>query len=167
MIRQRKRQLTQEQLDELSLDVISKLKKDERFALSSTVLLYHSLPDEVNTRHLLSETKGKRIVLPKVIDSERMVLCEYNGPDDLKEGAFHIMEPTGRLFADYSAIDLAVIPGMAFDNQGNRLGRGKGYYDRLLCQLANAYKIGICFDFQMVPYVPVETTDIKMDKVIS
>ena len=77
------------------------------------------------------------------------------------------MEPTGRSFTDYASIDLAVIPGMAFDTSGNRLGRGKGYYDRFLSLLPPyIYKIGVCFGFQMFDSIPSDTTDIRMNEVI-
>lgn len=165
-IRERKRQFTQQQLDELSLSVISKLKEHPRLQGAQTILLYYSLPDEVCTHKLIDELKDKRIILPKVIDKENMILCEYNSPADLCMGAFNIMEPAGNVFDNYDSIDLAVIPGMAFDACGNRLGRGKGYYDRMLSRLAHIYKIGICFHFQLVDNVPTEATDIKMDEII-
>ena len=76
------------------------------------------------------------------------------------------MEPDGPLFSDYDAIDVAIIPGMSFDAEGNRLGRGKGYYDRFLAQASSVYKLGICFDFQKVEHVPHTPTDIVMDEVL-
>ena len=112
---------------------------------------------------------GKKVLLPEVIDGENMVIREYTGKHDLKEGAFHIMEPIGSLFPEekYQEIHLAIIPGMAFDQQGNRLGRGKGYYDRFLQKIPQVYKIGICFPFQLVDEIPTEETDIKMDAIMS
>ena len=95
-----------------------------------------------------------------------MELRLFTGEADLRPGAFGIMEPVGQLVTDYDHIDLAVVPGMAFDACGHRLGRGKGYYDRLLPRLSHCYKIGICFDFQKVPSVPTEPTDIAMDEVL-
>ena len=87
-------------------------------------------------------------------------------PAHLSPGSFGILEPaTGSLFTDYDRIDLAVVPGMAFDRKGNRLGRGKGFYDRLL-PLLKAPKAGICFPFQLVEAVPVEPFDTPMDYVI-
>ena len=77
------------------------------------------------------------------------------------------MEPTGPLFADYSKIQLAIIPGMGFDRQGNRLGRGKGYYDRMLAKLSHAYKIGVCFPFQLFDKIPTDIYDITMDEVLT
>ena len=97
-----------------------------------------------------------------------MVIREYTGKHDLKEGAFHIMEPIGSLFPEerYHEINLAIIPGMAFDAKRNRLGRGKGYYDRFLQKIHQVYKIGICFPFQLVDEIPTEETDIKMDAIM-
>lgn len=78
------------------------------------------------------------------------------------------MEPVGSLFPqeEYDQIELAIIPGMAFDAMGHRLGRGKGYYDRLLPQLTAAYKIGVCYPFQFVSDVPSEEHDVRMNEVI-
>ncbi|MCF0205812.1 MAG: 5-formyltetrahydrofolate cyclo-ligase, partial [Bacteroidales bacterium] len=63
--------------------------------------------------------------------------------------------------------DLIIVPGVAFDRNGNRLGRGRGYYDRFLCKYPKVEKIGICFDFQLLEEIPTEPTDIRMDKVVS
>ena len=96
-----------------------------------------------------------------------MELRRYSGPADLQRGAFGIFEPTGELFTDYNTIDVAIIPGMAFDAKGHRLGRGKGYYDRFLAKLSpSTYKIGLCFSWQLVDYVPTDEHDIPMDEVI-
>lgn len=78
---------------------------------------------------------------------------------------FHILEPQGAAFTDYASVDCAIIPGMAFDAQGHRLGRGRGYYDRFLAQAADVYKLGLCFPFQLVEAVPCEATDVAMDRV--
>ncbi len=168
-IRNMKRQFTSEELGELSLTVISRLKKHYAFRNSHTVLLYYSMPDEVNTHKLVDEMilEGKKVLLPVVTDNENMEIREYHSKDDLIEGsAYHIMEPVGKRFENYKEIELAIIPGMSFDQKGNRLGRGKGYYDRFLSKIPSAYKIGICFDFQKTTEVPTEPTDIKVDEVI-
>ncbi len=170
IIRDRKRQFSPTQLGELSLPILARLSKNARFQAAKTLLLYYSLPDEVNT-HLLVEQlakSGKRVLLPVVMDGENMILREYTGAQDLQEGAFHIQEPVGKLFPEssYPQIEVAVIPGMSFDKQGNRLGRGKGYYDKFLQRLPHIYKIGVCFDFQKSEQVPTEATDIPMDEVV-
>ena len=161
-----KRQYDRQELERLSLHAVNRLMEHTEFMAARTIMLYHSLPDEVSTRIILESAMGKRILLPRVTGEGTMELCEYNGPDDLQIGAFHIMEPCGKVFDDYQSIDLAVIPGMAFDRNGNRLRRGKDYYDRFLPLIPQAYKIGICFGFQVVDEVPVSETDIRMDEVI-
>ena len=109
---------------------------------------------------------GKTILLPRVTGEGTMELHRYNGPKDMQTGAYGIMEPTGQLFTDYADIDLAIVPGVAFDHDGNRMGRGKGYYDRLLPKLANTYKIGICLPFQLVEKIPTDEHDVRMDEVL-
>ena len=147
--------------------IMQALEADMHFQKAKTVLLYHSLSDEVNTHALINKWYSQKLVLlPKVVGDELELRC-YHGTHELKKGSFGIAEPTGELFTDYDQIDFVAVPGMAFDMNGNRLGRGKGYYDRLLPQLTNAYKAGICFPYQIVDEVPVESNDIKMDRIIT
>ena len=147
---------------------LTKLSRHPRLADAHTVLLYSALPDEVPTLPLLNRlsTEGKTVLLPRVVSDTDMELRRYTGSNDMEQGAFGIMEPTGKLFTDYENIDVAVVPGMAFDREGHRLGRGKGYYDRFLTRLSHTYKIGICFPFQLVDLVPADAHDILMDEVI-
>jgi 5-formyltetrahydrofolate cyclo-ligase len=176
-MRQRKRQFTPQELEELSLPVVARLK--ERLAEAQTVLAYYSLPDEVNTHQLLDDllAEGKNVYLPKVLDDETMVWVPYTGSQNLVEGAFHILEPDvtgGRFFCDIADVTkepspcYILVPGVAFDAHGHRLGRGRGYYDRFLSSLRTVPSelIGVCFDFQKVPEVPVDEYDIPVDEVI-
>ena len=192
-IRNRKRQFSQDQLGELSLSAISKLRKHPKVMAAHTLLLYYSLPDEVNTHEWIDElvTERKRVLLPVVVNDKDMVIREYTGKHDLAEGSFHIMEPIGKLFPEekYPEIEVAIIPGMSFDDTGHRLGRGKGYYDRFLTKLrgtevdksdpevdksdtedknlgTEVYKIGVCFGFQKLQEIPFESHDILMNEVI-
>ncbi len=166
-IRTTKRQFSDTRLAELSLCICNTLISHPRFHEAQTVMLYHPLPDEVDICPLLSAGTGKTLLLPRVIDNTDMELRLYSSPEDMQRGSFGIMEPTGKLFTDYPSIDLAIVPGMAFDADGHRLGRGKGYYDRFLARLPHVYKIGVCFPFQVVEHVPTEETDIIMDEIIS
>ena len=167
-IRQKKRQFTPQQLEELSLPIVARLK--ERLSEAQTVLAYYSLPDEVNTHQLLDDllAEGKKVFLPKVLDDETMEIRRYTGRHDLQEGILHLMEPTGESFTAYGDIDIVVVPGMAFDARGHRLGRGRGYYDRFLSsqRTVPSELIGVCFDFQKVPEVPVDEHDFPVDEVI-
>ena len=152
----------------MSFPVVMRLLSHPRIKTAKTVMLYYSLPDEVDTHSLVDSLlmSGKHILLPRVTGEGTMELRRYTGPSDLAQGAYNIMEPTGEVFDDYAAIDLAVIPGVAFDSDGNRMGRGKGYYDRLLPKLANTYKLGICLPFQLVEKIPTDKHDVRMDEVL-
>lgn len=147
--------------------IMQALEADIHFQNAQTVLLYHSLGDEVNTHAFIDKWCSQKLVLlPKVVGDD-LELHIYRNADELAIGSFGIAEPTGGLFTDYDKIDFVAVPGMAFDKSGNRLGRGKGYYDRLLPKLTSAYKVGVCFPYQIVDDVPVEPTDITMDGIIT
>ena len=126
-ISQQKRQFTPQQLAQLSLSVLERLRP--LLGNAKVILAYDSLPDEVDTHALLDElvAAGKTVLLPKVLDDATMELRRYTGRASLCEGAYHIMEPIGETFTAADQIDIALIPGLAFDAQGHRLGRGKGY----------------------------------------
>ena len=149
-----------------SAEILERLETHPLFQQAQTVLMYHSLPDEVDTRDFIRRWyTSKRILLPVVVQ-DQLELYTYNGPEHMKTGAFGIEEPTEGRFTDLRKIDLAVIPGVAFDHRGNRLGRGKGYYDRLLPYLTATYKLGICFPYQLLGNIPAEPFDIRMDEVL-
>jgi 5-formyltetrahydrofolate cyclo-ligase len=166
-IANRKRQYTMEQRVALSEMLLQRLEQHPRFATAHTLLLYHALPDEVQTAEFIRKwSTTKRIILPVVVGDD-LELRVYEGEASMRKGAFNILEPTGTLFTAYEELDLAIIPGVAFDASGNRLGRGKGYYDRLLSRLPSTlYKIGISFDFQKFPHIPAEPHDKVMDEVM-
>ena len=144
------------------------LERIEQEENCHTILLYHSLPDEVGTHDLIRTlyAQGYTVLLPSVVGND-LALHVYEGEDTMNtSAAFGIHESSGALFTDYSHIDLAIIPGMAFTQQGDRLGRGKGYYDRLLPHL-RCPLIGIAFPFQLLPFIPTESHDIQMNEVIT
>ena len=152
-------------LSKLSDMLWAKLEGHPRFMEARCVLLYYSLPDEVQTHTFIEKwSKEKEIILP-VVKGQELELRKYAGMAHLVEGSFHIGEPEGKAFTAWKDIGLAIIPGVSFDREGNRLGWGKGYYDRLLSKL-DVYKIGICFGFQVSTVrLPVETSDTPMDEV--
>lgn len=150
-----------------SADIMAALEKHPFFKSANIILLYHSLPDEVHTHAFLAKwQEGKQLLLPVVVGDE-LELRRFSSPNDLQMGAYNILEPVGECFNDFETIDLVVVPGVAFDKYGYRLGRGKGYYDRLLPKLTNAYKLGICFPYQYVEEVPTDEHDIRMNEVLT
>ena len=125
-IRQRKARHTDEELVALSQPIVEAVLADPRFQEAQTVLLYHSLPDEVYTPGLIAAAlrMGKRVLLPVVISRTEMEIREYLPTTEMAlSDDFHILEPQGAAFTDYASVDCAIIPGMAFDAQGHRLGR--------------------------------------------
>ena len=96
-----------------------------------------------------------------------MQFQQYLGKDALQKGAFNIWEPDDTCpIVGLQEIELIIVPGVAFDRSRNRLGRGKGFYDRILTQL-EIPKIGICFDFQLKEHIPTEAFDEKMDVILT
>ena len=166
-IRQLKAKYSPTRLHELSEVILAKLEQNLRFQSAQNILLYHSLADEVQTHNFIERwATAKHILLPKVVGDD-LTLHPYLGKKSLSKGAFNILEPNTPQFSDYNRIDMAVIPGMAFDKHCHRLGRGKGYYDRLLSQMPqHIYKIGIAFPFQIITEVPATELDISVDEVI-
>lgn len=134
------------------------------FAKARCVLLYYSLPDEVPTAGFLARWHGrKRIALPLVI-GDSLTLKEYD-PSLMHEGYRGIMEPCAAARDILpSEVDFALIPGVAFDRYGHRLGRGKGFYDRLL-PLLSCPKAGVAFNCQIFDSVPCEPHDALVDMI--
>jgi 5,10-methenyltetrahydrofolate synthetase len=162
----RKAQYNEQSLLELSAKALSYLEETAIFQKAKTILIYHSLKDEVHTHTFIEKWKEeKEILLPIVVGSD-LKLRKYVDRKNITKGSFGIEEPAGEDIFDYDKIDLVIIPGIAFDKQGNRLGRGKGFYDRLLPKI-KGFKIGICFSFQIFSQIPTESFDHKMDTVLT
>ena len=166
-MRHRLRVYSTESLSRMSQTLQNTVADSNEWQQSHTVLLYHALPTEVGTALLLDDAlrTGKVVLLPRV-EGERLTLHPYV-PGQMAVGAYGIMEPTSELFTEsrYGEIDLVLVPGVAFDRRGHRLGHGKGYYDRLLPLLPTARKMGLCFPFQVIAAVPCSSHDVKMDSV--
>lgn len=163
----RKKTYTKTTLSDLSGQIISHLEQTPLFQAASCIALYHALPGEVQTARLLDRWhREKRLLLP-LVDGNDLRMLRYEGPDSLEPGAFGILEPKADgIEAKPDEIDLIIVPGVAFDDQLHRLGRGRGFYDRLLAA-THAPKIGICYGFQLVPLVPTEPFDIPMDYLLT
>jgi 5-formyltetrahydrofolate cyclo-ligase len=146
---------------------MQRLEETLLFRQASCIALYHAIPGEVQTAEFIEKWyREKKLLLP-VIEGNDLRLLVYTGKDSVKAGIFGILEPTEKAqTVPEEEIDLIIVPGVAFDRQHNRLGRGKGYYDRLLSTL-KAPKIGICYNFQLQDTIPVEPFDKKMDMVIT
>lgn len=166
-IAQEKKRHSREEKEQLSAALLQKLEQCDFFGQADCILLYYALPDEVQTQAFVAKWGGKKQLLLPVVVGDTLELRRYTGPQDLQVGAYGIEEPTGEVFTDYDTIRLAIIPGVSFDAKGHRLGRGKGYYDRLLPHLRHCRKVGICYSFQRSEDIPCEAHDIPMDHVLT
>ncbi len=165
-IKQIKADYTLAEKKALSVDILQQVEQLPQFQSAKTVMLYWSMDDEVFTHDFVCKwAASKQVILP-VVNGNTLDLKVFKGVDNLIAGEnFGIPEPDGELFTDEQDIDFILVPGVAFDKENNRMGRGKAYYDRLLRELP-AYKTGVCFHFQLLPAVPTDQYDIKMDAVI-
>ena len=146
--------------------VFSKLEEKKEFINSQNILFYYSLPDELPTLEFLKKwSANKNIYLPRV-NGENLEILAYDDKK-LSIGSFNIEEPIGDEIIEPHLIDLIIVPAVAFDFNKNRLGRGKGFYDRLLSEATKAIKIGVGYDFQIFETIPTEPHDIPMDIVLT
>lgn len=164
-----KQQYSASDLKSFSLPIITEMLSFDSVKEADCIMLYNSMPDEVDTRQAIEQLyeHGKKILLPVVVSKTEMEIREYTGPDNMKIGPYHIPEPIGKTYTAYPEIDVIIVPGVAFDRQGNRMGHGRGYYDRFFSHIPGTLKIGICFPFQLVPTVPADVFDVKMDYIIT
>lgn len=165
-IKARKSLLSEVEREVAASKVFARLEQSAAFIMAESVLMYHSLPDELSTREFLEKwSPRKRFYLPRV-NGVNLEILPYDR-SRLAMGAFHIEEPQGDATTDISEIELVVVPAVAYDRKGNRIGRGKGYYDRLLAK-SKATKIGVGYDFQLSSEeFAVEPHDVGVDIVIT
>lgn len=164
-IRARKTLLSALERERQSADVFDRLEKSAAFTLAEKILMYHSLPDELSTLKFLEKWSGiKQFFLPRV-NGVNLDILPYDR-SSLRLGAFQIEEPHGDETTGIDEIDMVVVPAVAYDRKGNRVGRGKGYYDRLLAE-SRATKVGVGYDFQLVDEIDSEAHDVTMDIVIT
>jgi len=138
------------------------------FQEAQNILLYHPLPHEPNLLALL-EKRSHRFFFPRMHGDE-LELYEWFPEAPWITGPHRVQEPNPNAWrlASISEIDLALIPGIAFDPQGHRLGRGAGYFDRFLGKPeCRALKVGIAWSWQILPKIPSESHDVKMDFVVT
>ena len=146
---------------------IKMLEKYPEFVEARTVFCYISAHGEVDTYKVIQELlKDKKVLVPYCINEEGdMIACPINSLKDLKEGKFKIPEPESPEEFPKEKIDFVIVPGVAFDKNGYRLGYGKGYYDRFLDGIT-PFKLGVCQREFFLEEVPHGKFDIKMDNVI-
>lgn len=185
MITEKKKKLRSELLKKLrihkeedrrskSLKIAKKLFSLSEFLKAKTVLFYLSFDGEVDTVDMIKKAmrKGKKIAVPVILKKTREMIPSLLEDFDreLGIGPYGVRHPKTEFIRPIplDTIELVIVPGLAFDEAGNRLGRGMGYYDKFLGQLCETIpKIGLAFDFQIIPdFPPLESHDFSVTKVL-
>ncbi len=165
-IARQKKTFSDKQLARFSEEATRTLELTAAFAEASLVLIYCNLKGEVETKSIIRKYRSQKRFLLPVVDENRLILKEFYSEENLSVSHYGISEPTGKPFTEFKKIDLAIVPGIAFDRKLNRMGRGKGYYDSLLPAL-KCPKIGFCFDFQLFDSIPTDERDVKMNMIVA
>ncbi|MBN1353707.1 MAG: 5-formyltetrahydrofolate cyclo-ligase [Candidatus Omnitrophica bacterium] len=159
---------------EKSAIIKARLFNEEEFKKANVVMFYVSLKDEVDTLGMIDEAleAGKRVCVPVILREEKRLIAGEikDRKKDLERQHFGIYQPKEGHVSEVPLedIDLVVVPGIAFDSNNVRLGRGHGYYDRFLCAVPDKAKtIGLAFDFQVVQDLPKDSHDIPVSKTIT
>ena len=165
----------QENKDEFSRRICDSFLALPAYRAARTVLFYIDVRSEVRTRHALPTALryGKRIVVPYCVKNE-LELFLLHSPDELAVGMYKILEPRPELRAlpekrvAPAELDLIMVPGVAFDRRGARMGHGFGYYDRLLQHARpDTPLVALAFECQLFPHIPTQAHDIFMDQIIT
>lgn len=167
---EKRKALSEDDCSEKSLLIQRNLLSTEQYAYSKVIALYSSIHNEVDTGLVISDalSSGKTVLLPSISSGE-MFFRELSDMKKLRKGQYGIMEPGeyGMVF-DPGLADMLILPGVAFDLNGHRIGYGKGYYDRTLHNLEGSGKlVAICYDFQLVDEIAGEPHDIRVDMIIT
>ena len=131
-------------------------------------MYFVSFNNEVDTHEMIrSALKNKTVIIPKVIhhEIEPSIIIDFDNL--MPSGRFNVPEPIEIMKMAYKNIDLVLVPGIAFDREGYRLGYGFGFYDKFLKKVPKAVKIGLAFDFQIVDQVPREEHDVPVDFIVT
>jgi 5-formyltetrahydrofolate cyclo-ligase len=158
--------------DTLAQQICDHLFAEAAFTAAATVALFAALPDEVPTRPLFEALAraGTSRLLPRVASGGRLVFARVERWEDLRPGHFGLLEPPeSSPVATLGEGDVAIVPGVAFDRSGRRLGRGKGYYDRTFPanDAPQPLLVGLAVEAQIVEFVPCASHDRAMDAIVT
>ena len=164
---EKRESLQKEEVMEYSEQIAKCLSVLDPFSKAKVVLFYASFNNEVHTHGMINASLlSKKVLLPKMVQRE-IVPSLILTMENLIPGERGILEPIEALPVKSSTIDAVIVPGIAFDARGYRLGFGKGYYDKFLKKATHAVKIGLAYDLQIVEGIPAEPHDVKMDYVVT
>ena len=165
VLKQKRDLLSPKQIQQLSAKICENLQNQDCFLQADTIYFYYPLNTEANMLLLAKKalSMDKQIAFPKV-NGRNMDFYEVRSLTEFTEGTFHVMEPIGQRKICKND-PLVLVPGLAFDAQGRRMGYGKGYYDKYFARYSECIKVGICYAVQIIDEVPTSQYDITMDAV--
>ena len=170
----KRKTLTKVEIKEKSKRIKENLYSLEEFKEAKNIMLYVSLNEEVDTQEIIKElliNKEKNIIVPYVVKNNPILqLSELKNFNELEPKTLDILEPRDNFIREFGLkkLDLVIVPGIVFDENGYRIGYGYGYYDRFLKKLdKNVKKIGLAFEFQLVGKIPEERHDVPVDIVVT
>jgi len=171
-IKEKRNSLSKSEILEKSNRIKKRLFEQDEFRKAQTILFYVSYGSEVYTHDMIKESlsEGKNVVVPYSDTEKRtLILSELHSWNELSVGSYNILEPKKENIKEVTvdAIDMIVVPGVAFDSSGRRIGHGFGYYDKLLGGSTHAPSIGLAFELQIVDAVPTEEHDVAVGKIIT
>ena len=165
---EKRNSLSKEEILEKSSQIEKNLFKIEQYKNSKITMFFVSFNSEVNTHDMIRKSlHNKTVIVPKVVHNEIEPSIILDFDNLVPSGKFGILEPIEAMKIAYKNIDLVLVPGIAFDKKGHRIGYGFGYYDKFLSKVPKAVKIGLCFDFQIVDKIPNEAHDIPVDLIVT
>lgn len=165
--RQKRDAITEENVKRWSEAISEHIVSTELYQQAKTVYFYYPLGNEVNLLAVARKAldAGKCVGFPKT-EGDIIRFYKVESLEDFQEGCFHVMEPVSTELLDVEN-PLILTPGLIFDKQKNRMGYGKGYYDRYTAILPKAIKIGVAYEMQLTQEVPVDEYDVPMDYMIT
>lgn len=164
----KRREMSLEEVDRLSDLIYEKIIHLPKYKLATDICAYISVNNEVKLDKIIEKAlnDGKKVWLPRVIEND-MIFYSYTRETELIKGNFNIPEPNSTEILNPDNKTLILMPGAVFSRNMDRIGYGGGYYDRYLCKFPMCYKVGVCYDFQILEDIPSEEFDIKPDIIIS
>ena len=150
-----------------SQKILEKVIHHPQYIKAHVIGVYVSMNNEVDTLHLIEHMLKEHIVVTPKVNGDDMNFYRIHSFDDLKEGYFHVLEPTTDEVFCYKDIDLMVVPMLAFDQNNHRVGYGKGYYDKYFSKGFKGYKLGLAFSFQKVDKIITDAYDLALDEIIT
>jgi 5-formyltetrahydrofolate cyclo-ligase len=170
-IKRRLRKLSAEEKARKSAVICDRVMRLPEWRGAKVVMLFATMPEEVDTGALFTTAfaEGKRVVAPRCVTAERRILpVLMRGMSDLAPGAYEIMEPVGAETAAVEEIDFVLVPGYGFDREGNRLGKGAGYYDKFMSQPGfRAARCAVAFWTQILDEVPHDPYDLPVQILVT